>query len=87
MNLWAWSPSDVVTAAHVLMAKRWIDPVALVLASGWMGLVLLANDAMEQQLRKRPYPLNMWARLPTLRHPRAILLLSLVAALGVASTR
>lgn len=34
MNLWAWNPADPATTARVLMAKRWIDPVALVLASG-----------------------------------------------------
>lgn len=87
MNLWAWSPNDVVTTARVLMAKRWIDPAALILAGGWMVLVLLSNEAMEQQLRKRPYPINMWARLPSLRRPLAIVLLSLVAAVGVACTR
>uniref|UniRef100_UPI0035CBE74C hypothetical protein n=1 Tax=uncultured Sphingomonas sp. TaxID=158754 RepID=UPI0035CBE74C len=87
MNLWAWSPVDITTTARVLMAKRWIDPVALMLAGGWMVLVILSNDAMERHLCKRPYPINMWASLPSLRRPLAIILLSFIAAVGVASTR
>ena len=87
MNLWAWSPPDIATTARVLMAKRWIDPVALLFVGSWMVLVILSNDAMEQQLCKRPYPIDMWASLPSLRRPLAIVLLSLFAAVGVASTR
>ena len=87
MNLWAWNPADPATTARVLMAKRWIDPVALLLAGGWMVLVILANAGMEAQLTKQPYPLAMWASLPSLRRPAAIVLLSLVAAVGVACTR
>lgn len=87
MNLWAWSPTDPVTTARVLMAKRWIDPAALGLAAAWMLLVVLANAGMEGQLRKRPYPVDMWARLPALRRPAAVVLLSFVAAVGVAVTR
>jgi len=87
MNLWAWSPADPVTTARVLMAKRWIDPAALSLAGVWMLLVTLASPGMEQQLRKRPYPINMWASLPALWRPAAVVLLSLIAAVGVAVTR
>ena len=87
MNLWAWNPADLLTTARVLMAKRWIDPLALLLAAGWMTLVTLANAGMQEQLLKQPYPLNMWASLPTLRRPLAVVLLSLVAAVGVALTR
>lgn len=87
INLWAWSPADPVTTAHVLMGKRWIDPLALLFASGWMVLVNLADAGMTVQLRKQPYPVPMWASLPSLRRPIAIVLLSLFAAVGVAVTR
>ena len=87
MNLWAWSPLDPVTTARVWMAKRWVDPAALVLAGGWMTLVTLADAGMAEQLLKRPYPVNVWASLPALRRPAAVVLLSLVAAVGVACTR
>lgn len=86
-NLWAWNPADPVTTAQVLMAKRWVDPAALVLGAGWMTLVTLADAGMQEQLLKRPYPVNMWASLPALRRPAAVVLLSLVAAIGVACTR
>ena len=87
MNLWAWNPADPVTTARVLMAKRWIDPVALVFASAWMMLVILSNTAIEQQLMRRPLSVDMWARLPALRRAAAVVLLSFVAAIGVAVTR
>lgn len=87
MNLWAWNPADVRTTARVLMAKRWLDPLALLLASGWMVLVTLADAGMVEQLRKQPFPVRMWASLPSLKRPAAIVLLSLVAAVGVAATR
>ena len=87
MNLWAWNPADPTLTARVLMAKRWVDPIALVVAAGWMVLVILANAGMERQLRKQPFPLDMWANLPSLKRPAAIVLLSLVAAVGVALTR
>ena len=87
MNLWAWNPADVRTTARVLMAKRWIDPAALILAAGWMLLVTLSDAGMTEQLTKRPYPVRLWASLPSLRRPLAIVLLSLVAAVGVTVTR
>ena len=87
MNLWAWSPADPALTARVLMAKRWIDPASLVVAGSWMVLVILADAAMQEQLRKQPFPVAMWASLPSLRRPAAVVLLSLVAAVGVACTR
>lgn len=87
MNLWAWNPADVRTTARVLMAKRWIDPASLVFAAAWMVLVILADAGMVEQLTKRPYPVRLWASLPSLKRPAAIVLLSLIAAIGVAVTR
>lgn len=87
MNLWAWNPSDPMTAANVLMAKRWIDPIALILAGAWLTLITLSNAAMEQQLTRLPLPVDMWARMPALWRPAAVILLSLTAAIGVALTR
>ena len=87
MTLWAWNPHDVVTTARVLMAKRWIDPASLVFAAGWMALVTLSDAGMTEQLRKQPFPIPMLASLPSLQRPLAIILLSLVAAVGVAATR
>ena len=69
------------------MAKRWIDPASLVFAAGWMALVTLSDAGMTEQLRKQPFPIPMLASLPSLKRPLAIILLSLVAAVGVAATR
>lgn len=87
MNLWAWNPADIRTTARVLMAKRWIDPAALLLAAGWMVLVTLSDAGMTAQLTRQPYPVPFWASLPSLKRPLAIVLLSLVAAIGVTVTR
>jgi hypothetical protein len=87
MTLWAWNPADAGTTARVLMAKRWIDPVALLFAGSWMVLVTLSNAGMTEQLTRRPYPVHLWASLPTLKRPAAIVLLSLIAAIGVTVTR
>lgn len=87
LNLWAWNPNDMRAAAQMLVAKRWIDPVALMLAGGWMVLVLLSDAGMTEQLTKQPYPVPMLVSLPSLKRPGAIVLLSLIAAVGVAVTR
>jgi hypothetical protein len=87
MKLWAWNPADPVTTGRVLMAKRWIDPAALFLASTWMVLVTLSNAAMERQLTRHPLPVDMWAPLSTLGRPLAVILLSFVAAVGATLTR
>lgn len=87
MSLWAWNPADAVITARVLMAKRWVDPLALMLAGGWMLLVTLSDRAMEAQLSRQPLPVDMLARLPALRRPLAVVLLSLIAAVGAACTR
>lgn len=87
MSLWAWNPADVRTTARVLMAKRWIDPAALLFAAGWMVLVTLSDAGMTEQLTRQPYPVPFWANLPSLKRPLAIVVLSLVASIGVAVTR
>ena len=87
MNLWAWNPGDVRTSAHVLLAKRWLDPLALIFAAGWMVLILLSETGITEQLTKKPYPVRLWSSLPALRRPLDIIVLSLVAAIGVTVTR
>lgn len=87
MSLWAWDPADPETTARMLMVKRWIDPLALAFVGAWMMLVVLSNTAMEQQLSRLPLPVNMATRLPSLQRPLAVVLLSLVAAIGVVLTR
>lgn len=87
MELWGWNPSDPVTTARVLMAKRWIDPIALGCGAIWMGLAILGEPGIEHQLRKAPLPVDMWSRWPQLVRAGAVVILSFVAALAAVCLR
>lgn len=80
LYLWGWAPSDPATVARVLMAKRWVDPVAVVAGMTWMGIVMLGEPGIEHQLRKAPLPVDMWSRWPTLARALGIVILSFAAA-------
>ncbi len=80
LYLWGWAPSDPATVARVLMAKRWIDPVAVMAGMTWMGMVMLGEPGIEHQLRKAPLPVDMWSRWPTLVRALGIVVLSFAAA-------
>ncbi|MDP1026402.1 hypothetical protein Q5H91_04190 [Sphingomonas sp. KR1UV-12] len=81
MSLWGWNPDDPVTSARVMMAKRWLDPIALVLGFTWMAIALLGEPGIEHQLRKSPLPVDMWSRWPVLVRAGVVIILSFVAAL------
>jgi hypothetical protein len=85
--LWGWNPSDPTATAAATLAKRLIDPIAAPL--GWCGFALfvLAERGIIDQLRKQPFPINMWASLEQLKRPAIVVLLCFVAAIGVVSTR
>jgi hypothetical protein len=87
MELWGWNPDDPATIARVLMAKRWIDPIAVALAMLWMGLAILGEPGVEHQLRKAPLPVDMWSRWPALARAGAVVILSFVAALAAVCLR
>lgn len=87
MELWGWNPDDPVTTARVLMAKRWIDPIAVACGFGWMAIVILGEPGIEFQLRKAPLPVDMWSRWPVLARALAIIVLSFVAALAAVCLR
>ncbi|WP_288413884.1 hypothetical protein [uncultured Novosphingobium sp.] len=87
MNLWGWNPNDPVTTARVLMAKRWIDPIALCCGIIWMTLAILGEPGVEHQLRKVPLPVDMWSRWPALMRAVAVVVLSFAAALAAVCLR
>lgn len=87
MELWGWNPDDPATVARVLMAKRWIDPIAVACGMGWMGLAILGEPGVEHQLRKAPLPVDMWSRWPALVRAGAIVVLSFTAALAAVCLR
>jgi hypothetical protein len=99
MELWGWNPGDPTTTARVVMAKRWIDPIALGCGLVWMGLAVLGEPGVEHQLRKLPLPgeinavrkhmpkVDMWSRWPALVRAVAVVVLSFTAALAAVCLR
>jgi hypothetical protein len=87
MMLWGWNPADPDTTARVIMAKRWIDPIALSCGVLWMAIVVLGEPGLEYQLRKAPLPVDMWSRWPMLVRAGGVILLSLIMALAAVILR
>lgn len=87
ISLWNWDPRDPAVTAWYLTLKRFLDPFALAFGVTGLGLLYLSSRGMVAQLRRRPFPIDMWASLPMLKRPAAIGMLSLIAAIGVVSTR
>lgn len=86
-SLWAWDQNAARTAARVLTAQRYLDPLSLAFAAGWLVLLALSYPAMVAQLRKRPYPVEMLAQASELKVPAAVVGLSILAAGTVAWLR
>lgn len=87
MVLWGWNPDDPVTTARVVMAQRWLDPIAIACGMGWMMLAILGEPGVEHQLRKAPLPVDMWSRWPALVRALAVVILSFTAALAAVCLR
>ncbi len=85
--LWGWDPANAQATAAAALAKRLLDPVSAALAWTGFGLFVLAERGTVDQLRKQPFPINMWASLEQLKRPAIVVLLCFVAAIGVVSTR
>lgn len=87
MVLWGWDPDTPNTSGLFTTIKRFVDPIAALSVVGCMAIFKLSERGMVAQLRKRPFPIDMWASLPMLRRPAIIAALSLFAAAGVVSLR
>ncbi|WP_203310507.1 hypothetical protein [Sphingomonas beigongshangi] len=85
--LWNWDPRDPAGTGWFLTLQRFGDPVALAFGLAGLTLLYLSAPGMVAHLRRKPFPIAMWASLPMLRRPAAIALLSFIAAVGVVSTR
>lgn len=87
MELWGWNPGDPATVARVMMAKRWLDPIAVGCGLFSLSLVILGEPGIEFQLRKAPLTTDLWSRWPTLARALGVVVLSFVAALAAVCLR
>jgi len=85
--LWSWDSKAAKTGAAVLTLQRYLDLASLVFAGAWLLLLALTYPAMCIQLRKAPYPVEMIARLPSLKIPAVVVAMSILAAGAVAWLR
>ncbi|MBB5696998.1 hypothetical protein [Sphingomonas yantingensis] len=81
LHLWSWDQKTPDIVARALMAKRWLDPIAVMCGMVWMSLVVLGEPGLEHQLRKAPMPVDMWSRWPVMLRALVVLALSFAAAL------
>lgn len=84
-NLWSWDPRYPEQAAFALVLKRFVDPVGGALGLAGLALSALAARGMVPQLRKQPFPVDMWASLPMLRRPLAVVAFTFVTVIAVVS--
>jgi len=87
MVLWGWNPEHPATTARVVMAQRWLDPIAMACGIAWMALAILGEPGVEHQLRKAPLPVDMWSRWPALVRAGLVVVLSFTAALAAVCLR
>lgn len=87
MVLWGWDPATPGTSGLFTTIKRFVDPIAAMAVVAFMAIFKLSERGMVAQLRKRPFPIDMWASLPMLHRPAIIAALSLFAAAGVVTLR
>jgi hypothetical protein len=99
LELWGWNPLDPATTARVVMAKRWLDPIAIFCGMLWMALAILAEPGNEHQLNKKPIPgddgpvrpgvpkVDMWSQWPVLMRAALVLVLCFCASLAAVCLR
>lgn len=85
--LWGWNPDYPDATGLLLTLQRVFDPIAALCGVAAIATFKVSERGMVEQLRRRPFPIDMWSSLPMLKRPAAIAILSLIAAIGVVSTR
>lgn len=85
--LWGWDPGDPAMTGWYLTLKRLVDPFGA--GAYWLSICLfiMTQDALEGSLQRVPYPKRLIAELPKLKRPMQLALLTIIAAIGVVSTR
>lgn len=87
MVLWGWNPEQAHTTGWLLTFQRFTDPIAFTLGLLALALFEISGRSMAEHLRKEPLPTKLWASRHQLKRPTCIFLLSLIAAIGMVSTR
>lgn len=87
MVLWGWDPQHAASTAWLLTLQRMTDPIAFTLGLLALAMFEVSGKGMAEHLKRQPLPLRIWAKREQLRRPACITLLSLIAAIGVVSTR
>ena len=87
MVLWGWDPEKAASTAWLLTLQRMTDPIAFTIGLLALALFEVSGGGMAEHLKRKPLPMRLWARRDQLKRPICITLLSLIAAIGVVSTR
>jgi hypothetical protein len=88
-SLWRWYPLDPLGTGRAPGLKRLLDPFAITgmlaafAAFAAFATFILSLPGMTEQLRKEPFPLDMWTSLPLLKRPGGVVLCCLGAAIAV----
>lgn len=82
-SLWRWGPLDLHGDGRGLALKRMLDPIAADIGYLALALFFLSLPGITEQLRKEPFPINMWTSLPLLKRPGGVILCCLGAAIAV----
>lgn len=87
LYLWTYDPELPATTARAIMAKRWIDPIAVISLMVSASLIVVAEPGIESQLRRSPLPMDLWSRWPTLVRGGLVIFFSFTAALAAVCLR
>jgi len=87
VSLWGWNPQDPAATAGYLIAKRMVDPIAVGFGVSGLMVYILSEPGLIQQQRKEPFPVDMWLAWPMVQRMLWLGGTTIIAAIGVVSTR
>lgn len=87
LALWGWDTRDPAATASYLTLKRFLDPIAVTFGLSGLTVLIMSEPGMVEQLRQKPWPINMWLAWPMVKRMLKLAALTFVAAIGVVSLR
>ncbi|SEM53357.1 hypothetical protein SAMN05192583_0538 [Sphingomonas gellani] len=87
VTLWGWDPREPEATAAFLTAKRFVDPVAVTCGLSGLFVSVLSLPGMLRQLRRQPFPLDLWQTWPIVQRMMWLAGASMLAAIAVVSLR